>query len=264
MTARDITLAYGDRTISTHLTLDIPDGAFTAIVGANASGKSTLLRAFVRLLKPSAGAVFLDGRAMETYQPKALARQIGFLPQELTAPEGLLVRQLVARGRFPHRSAFSVTTAADARAVREAMAAAGVTELADRPVARLSGGQRQRVWIAMALAQETPYLLLDEPTTYLDLAHQYQLLSLLATLRDSGRTVIAVLHDINQACRFADHLVAMRDGRVHAEGPPADIVDTVLIEEVLGLPNLIVPDPVTGTPLVIPGLSRDPAAPSRA
>ncbi|MCM2389672.1 ABC transporter ATP-binding protein [Streptomyces albipurpureus] len=252
LTAQDISLAYGDRTVATHLTLTVPDRAFTAIVGANASGKSTLLRAFVRLLKPTAGTVSFDGRDVTAYKPKAIAREIGFLPQELTTPDNLLVRQLVTRGRFPHRSALSVGTAEDERAVREAMASAGVSELTDRPVAQLSGGQRQRVWVAMVLAQETPYLLLDEPTTFLDLAHQYQLLSLLAELRDRGRTVIAVLHDINQACRFADHLVAMKDGRVFAQGAPADIVDAPLIEEVLGLPNVVVPDPVTGTPMVVP------------
>ncbi|MFD9717896.1 ABC transporter ATP-binding protein [Streptomyces sp. NPDC059076] len=252
LTAQDLTLAYGDRTVATHLTLSVPDGAFTAIVGANASGKSTLLRAFVRLLKPTAGTVSFDGRAIAVYKPKAIAQQIGFLPQELTAPDNLLVRQLIARGRFPHRSALSLGTADDERAVREAMAAAGVTELANRQVTEVSGGQRQRVWVAMVLAQETPYLLLDEPTTFLDLAHQYQLLALLAELRDKGRTVIAVLHDINQACRFADHLVAMKEGRVFAEGPPSEIVDAPLIEEVLGLPNVVIPDPVTGTPMVVP------------
>ncbi|MGW4202386.1 ABC transporter ATP-binding protein [Streptomyces sp. NPDC004726] len=252
LAARDITLAYGERTIAASLSLGVPDGAFTAIVGANASGKSTLLRAFVRLLKPAAGSVVLDGRPVDAYRPKAIARHIGFLPQELSTPDNLLVRQLVARGRFPHRSALSVTTAADEHAIGEAMAAAGIADLAQRPVAQLSGGQRQRVWIAMVLAQETPYLLLDEPTTFLDLAHQYQLLSLLARLRDGGRTVVAVLHDINHACRFADHLVAMKDGRVYAEGPPGEIVDAPLIESVLGLSSIVVPDPVTGTPMVVP------------
>lgn len=252
LTAQDITLTYGDRTVSANLSLDIPDGAFTAIIGANASGKSTLLRAFVRLLRPSAGAILLDGRDVHAYRPKDIAQQIAFLPQDLTAPENILVRQLVDRGRFPHRSLLSVRTEADTRAVDEAMTAAGVGDLAERQVARLSGGQRQRVWIAMVLAQRTPYVLLDEPTTFLDLAHQYQLLRLLAALRDDGRTIVAVLHDINQACRFADHIVAMKDGRVRAEGPPGDIVDAALMEDVFGLPSIVVPDPVTGTPLVVP------------
>ncbi|MFI6583103.1 ABC transporter ATP-binding protein [Embleya sp. NPDC050493] len=252
LTAQDITLTYGDRTVSANLSLDIPDGAFTAIIGANASGKSTLLRAFVRLLRPSAGTVLLDGRDVHGYRPKDIAQEMAFLPQDLAAPENILVRQLVDRGRFPHRSLLSVRTAADVRAVDEAMAAAGVVDLADRQVARLSGGQRQRVWIAMVLAQQTPYVLLDEPTTFLDLAHQYQLLRLLAALRDDGRTIVAVLHDINQACRFADHIVAMKDGRVHADGSPEDIVDATLMEDVFGLPSIVVPDPVTGTPLVVP------------
>ncbi|MEU0477609.1 ABC transporter ATP-binding protein [Streptosporangium sp. NPDC006013] len=252
LTAQDITLGYGERVVSAHVNLDVPDGAFTAIVGANACGKSTLLRSFVRLLRPSAGTVGFDGRDVNGYRPKAIARQIGFLPQGLVAPENIVVRRLVARGRYPHQSMLSTWSAEDERAVQEAMAAAGVAELAERGVEELSGGQRQRVWVAMVLAQETPYLLLDEPTTFLDITHQYQLLKLFARLRDEGRTVIAVLHDINQACRFADHLVAMKAGRVVAEGAPADIVDAALIKEVFDLPSIVVPDPVTGTPMVVP------------
>ncbi|MGW4026365.1 ABC transporter ATP-binding protein [Streptomyces sp. NPDC005009] len=254
LTARDITLRYGDRVVSTRLSLDIPDGSFTAIVGPNACGKSTLLRAFVRLLRPAEGQVELDGRAVGSYPSKELARRIGFLPQDPLSPDDVKVRQLVARGRFPHRSLLSLWSDKDEKAVVEAMAAAGVGDLAARPVQELSGGQRQRVWIAMALAQETPYLLLDEPTSFLDITHQYQLLRLLARLRDEGRTVIAVLHDINQACRFADHLVAVRGGEVVAEGRPADIVDAALIKDVFDLPSVIVPDPVAGTPMVVPTL----------
>ncbi|WP_416482570.1 ABC transporter ATP-binding protein [Streptomyces sp. CL12] len=257
LTAREITLRYGDRVVATRLSLDIPDGAFTAIVGPNACGKSTLLRAFVRLLRPAEGQVALDGREVGSYPSKELARQVGFLPQDPLAPDDVKVRQLVARGRFPHQSLLSLWSERDERAVTEAMAAAGVTELAGRPVQELSGGQRQRVWIAMALAQQTPYLLLDEPTSFLDITHQYQLLRLLAQLRDQGRTVIAVLHDINQACRFADHLVAMRDGRVVAEGGPADIVDAALIKDVFDLPSVIVPDPVAATPMVVPTLQGE-------
>ncbi|WP_030913467.1 ABC transporter ATP-binding protein [Streptosporangium amethystogenes] len=252
LTAQDITLGYGERVVSEHVNLDVPDGAFTAIVGANACGKSTLLRSFVRLLRPSAGTVGFDGRDVNGYRPKAIARQIGFLPQGLVAPENIVVRRLVARGRYPHQSMLSTWSAENERAVQEAMAAAGVAELAERSVEELSGGQRQRVWVAMVLAQETPYLLLDEPTTFLDITHQYQLLKLFARLRDEGRTIIAVLHDINQACRFADHVVAMKAGRVVAEGAPADIVDAELIEEVFDLPCVVVPDPVTGTPMVVP------------
>ncbi|MBY8868779.1 MULTISPECIES: ABC transporter ATP-binding protein [Streptomyces] len=257
LSARDITLRYGDRVVATRLSLDIPDGAFTAVVGPNACGKSTLLRSLVRLLRPAEGRVELDGREVGSYPSKELARQVGFLPQDPLAPEDVKVRQLVARGRYPHQSLLKLWSERDEDAVTGAMAAAGVTELADRPVQELSGGQRQRVWIAMALAQETPYLLLDEPTSFLDITHQYQLLCLLAELRDQGRTVIAVLHDINQACRFADHLVAMRDGRVVAEGRPADIVDAALIKDVFDLPSVIVPDPVTATPMVVPTLQGE-------
>ncbi|WET82700.1 ABC transporter ATP-binding protein [Amycolatopsis sp. QT-25] len=252
LTARDLTLRYGDRVVSTRLTLDVPDRAFTAVVGPNACGKSTLLRAFVRLLRPAEGEVLLDGKDVGSFPGKGLARELGFLPQDPVAPEDVRVRQLIARGRFPHQSLFASWSEEDERAVIEAMTAAGVAGLADRPVQELSGGQRQRVWVALVLAQKTPYLLLDEPTSFLDIAHQYQLLGLLARLRDEGRTVIAVLHDINQACRYADHLVALRDGRIVAEGAPADVVDAELIKEVFDLPSVVVPDPVTGTPMVVP------------
>ena len=254
LTAREITLRYGDRVVSTRLSIDIPDGAFTAIVGPNACGKSTLLSALVRLLRPDSGQVEFDGREVGRYATKALAKQLGFLPQDPLAPDDIKVRQLVARGRFPHQSMLALWSPEDEEAVDGAMAAAGVGDLADRPVQELSGGQRQRVWMAMVLAQQTPCLLLDEPTSFLDITHQYQLLGLLARLRDQGRTVVAVLHDINQACRFADHLIAMKDGRVVAEGDPGDVVDAALIKDVFDLPSVIVPDPVTGTPMVVPTL----------
>ncbi|MES9506319.1 ABC transporter ATP-binding protein [Streptomyces sp. NPDC059118] len=257
LTAREITLRYGDRTVATRLSLDVPDGAFTAVVGPNGCGKSTLLSALVRLLRPDSGQVELDGRELGGYATKALAKKLGFLPQDPLAPDDIKVRQLVGRGRFPHQSMLALWSREDETAVDEAMAAAGVQDLADRPVQELSGGQRQRVWMAMVLAQQTPYLLLDEPTSFLDITHQYQLLGLLARLRNEGRTVVAVLHDINQACRFADHLVAMKDGRVVAEGDPGDIVDAALIKDVFDLPSVIVPDPVTGTPMVVPTLQGE-------
>lgn len=257
LTAREITLRYGDRVVSTRLSLDIPDGAFTAIVGPNACGKSTLLSALVRLLRPDSGQVELDGRDIGGYATKALARQLGFLPQDPLAPDDIKVRRLVGRGRFPHQSMLALWSAADEEAVTVAMAAAGVADLAGRPVQELSGGQRQRVWMAMVLAQQTSCLLLDEPTSFLDITHQYQLLALLARLRNEGRTVVAVLHDINQACRFADHLVAMKDGRVVAEGDPGDIVDAALIKDVFDLSSVIIPDPVTGTPMVVPTLQGE-------
>ncbi|MEU6125210.1 ABC transporter ATP-binding protein [Streptomyces sp. NPDC047123] len=257
LTARDITLRYGDRVVSTRLSLDVPDGKFTAIVGPNACGKSTMLRALVRLLRPADGHVEFDGREVAGYPAKALAKQLGFLPQDPLAPDDIKVRRLVGRGRFPHQSLLALWSPDDEAAVTGAMIAAGVEDLGDRPVQELSGGQRQRVWMAMVLAQQTPYLLLDEPTSFLDITHQYQLLGLLARLRDEGRTVIAVLHDINQACRFADHLVAMKDGRVIAEGDPGDIVDAALIKDVFDLPSVIVPDPVTDTPMVVPTLQGE-------
>ncbi|ACZ87896.1 ABC transporter ATP-binding protein [Streptosporangium roseum] len=252
--AQDLELRYADRVVSTRLNLDVPDGSFTAIVGANACGKSTLLRALVRLLKPAEGQVLLDGRDVGSYAAKALARSLGFLPQEPLAPEDIKVRQLVGRGRFPHQPLLALWSAEDESAVAEAMVTAGVENLADRAVNELSGGQRQRVWVAMVLAQRTPYLLLDEPTSFLDIAHQYRLLALLARLREQGRTVVAVLHDINQACRFADHLIAMKDGRIVAEGAAAEIVDAALVKEVFDLPAVVAPDPVTGTPMIVPTL----------
>ncbi|ARX80912.1 iron-dicitrate transporter ATP-binding subunit [Streptomyces alboflavus] len=194
----------------------------------------------------------LDGRDIGAYATKALAKQLGFLPQDPLAPDDIKVRQLVGRGRFPHQSLLALWSQQDEDAVVDAMAAAGVDDLADRPVRELSGGQRQRVWMAMVLAQETPCLLLDEPTSFLDITHQYQLLGLLAGLRDEGRTIVAVLHDINQACRFADHLIAMKSGRVVAEGEPGTVVDAALIKDVFDLPSVVIPDPVTDTPMVVP------------
>ncbi len=246
-------LGYRNRVISDELTVDIPDGTFTAIIGPNACGKSTLLRALSRLLAPESGAVLLDGKAIGSYPAKEVARRIGLLPQSSTAPEGIRVADLVARGRYPHQSLVRQWSRRDEEAVAAAMDATGVTDLSGRLVDELSGGQRQRVWIAMVLAQETPIVLLDEPTTFLDIAHQIQLLDLCRELnRDTGRTVVAVLHDLNHAFRYADHLIAMRDGAVVAAGPPREIVTAELVQQVFDLGCRIIDDPETGTPLVVP------------
>ncbi|MFE6864897.1 ABC transporter ATP-binding protein [Nocardia sp. NPDC057668] len=248
-----VRLGYRGRTISDQLSVDIPDGAFTVIIGPNACGKSTLLRALARLLAPESGAVLLDGRAITSYPAKEVARRIGLLPQTSIAPEGIRVADLVARGRYPHQSLLRQWSRADEEAVAAAMAATGVSELSARAVDELSGGQRQRVWIAMVLAQDTPVVLLDEPTTYLDIAHQIQLLDLCRKLnRESGRTVVAVLHDLNHAFRYADHLIAMKDGAVVAAGSPRRIVTAGLVREVFALGCRIIDDPETGAPLVIP------------
>jgi ABC-type cobalamin/Fe3+-siderophores transport system ATPase subunit len=250
--ANTVTLRYEARTISTGLSLAIADGSFTVIVGPNACGKSTLLRALSRLLPPSSGQVILDGLLIGERPAKEVARRLGLLPQSAIAPDGISVADLVSRGRYPHQSFLRQWSKADEIAVAAAMQATQIAGLAARPVDELSGGQRQRVWIAMVLAQETPILLLDEPTTFLDIAHQIELLDLLAELNRQGRTIVAVLHDLNQACRYASHLVAMKDGAILAEGNPARIVTAELVEEVFGLPCVVIPDPVAGTPLIVP------------
>jgi iron complex transport system ATP-binding protein len=251
--AAGLRLAYDDRVVVEDLDLVVPAGRVTAIVGANACGKSTLLRALARLLRPEGGSVLLDGQELAKLPTKEVARRLGMLPQGPTAPDGITVEDLVARGRFPHQRLFRRWSAEDERLVDEALAATGVEALRDRPIDELSGGQRQRAWIAMALAQDTELLLLDEPTTYLDLAHQLEVLDLLADLNETrGRTVVMVVHDLSQACRYADHLVALRDGRVHAAGPPAEVVDAELVHTVFGVRCQVAPCPVSGTPLCLP------------
>ena len=251
--ARGVRVAYGDAVVLDGLDLAVPCGEVTAIVGANGCGKSTLLRALARLLAPRAGHVTLDGRAIGTLPSREVARRLGVLPQSPVVPEGLTVEDLVARGRYPHQGLFRQWSRQDERAVEAALAATATAGFRDRPVDELSGGQRQRAWIAMTLAQETELMLLDEPTTYLDLAHQIEVLDLLDGLvAEQGRTVVMVLHDLNQACRYADRLVALRDGRVHTAGAPVDVVDADFVHDVFGLDAHVIEDPVTGTPLCLP------------
>ncbi|MDO0930920.1 ABC transporter ATP-binding protein [Streptomyces sp. DG2A-72] len=251
--ASGLRLAYDNRLVVDGLDLAVPPGRITAVVGANACGKSTLLRALARLLAPREGAVHLDGRAMHSIPTRELAQRLGILPQSPVAPEGLTVIDLVNRGRSPHQTWWRQWSKADEQAVRQALTATGMTDLADRPVDELSGGQRQRAWIAMAVAQGTPVLLLDEPTTYLDLAHQIDVLDLITDLnRRENRTVVMVLHDLNQACRYADHVVAMKNGRIAAEGTPAEVITAKTVADVFDLDCRITLDPVSGTPMVIP------------
>ncbi|HSA52851.1 MAG TPA: ABC transporter ATP-binding protein [Yinghuangia sp.] len=260
MSAAGVTLAYGDRIVAEGLDLEIPAGKVTALVGPNACGKSTALRALARLLKPRTGAVLLDGRDAGDFSPREFAQRLALLPQTPVAPDGITVRDLVARGRTPYQRWWRQWSSADEKFVDQALEATGVDALAERRIDELSGGQRQRVWIAMALAQDTPVLLLDEPTTYLDLAFQVDVLELVADLgRVGGRTVVMVIHELNHACRYADHLIAMRSGRVMASGAPTDVVTPELVESVFGLRSVVVECPVAGTPLVVPVGGRRPA-----
>ncbi|GAB6898298.1 ABC transporter ATP-binding protein [Kineosporia succinea] len=251
--ARDLSLGYDGHRVVEGLNLDIPPGRLTMIVGPNACGKSTTLRSMARLLVPTSGAVLLDGKDIQKSATKDVAAVLGILPQTPVAPDGIIVSDLVSRGRYPHQGWLRRWTAQDDEAVAEAMRATSVLELASRPVDALSGGQRQRVWIAMALAQRTDLLLLDEPTTYLDVAHQLEVLDLLVDLNTTrGTTVVVVLHDLNLACRYADHLVAMRLGKVMAQGDPREVVTADLIEEIFGMRCSVVPDPISGTPMIVP------------
>ncbi|WP_173877768.1 ABC transporter ATP-binding protein [Streptomyces sp. 3214.6] len=257
LSAENVTLAYDQRVIAERLSVEIPDNSFTVIVGPNACGKSTLLRALSRMLKPSTGRVLLDGQTIQSMPAKKVARTLGLLPQSSIAPDGITVADLVGRGRYPHQGILRQWSAEDERVVQESMAQTGVTELAGRYVDELSGGQRQRVWIAMALAQQTPLLLLDEPTTYLDIQHQIDVLDLCAELHEEqGRTLVAVLHDLNHAARYATHLIALRGGEVIAQGAPEDVVTARLVQEVFGLRCQVIEDPETGTPLVVPAARK--------
>lgn len=255
---QNLSLTYDSKAIIVYeLNLKIQLGTVTALVGANGCGKSTLLRGISRLLKPMDGNVILNGQNIHRMKAKSLAKQLGILPQSPTAPEGLTVHELVAQGRYPHQSWLQQWSQEDEHVVEEALTITNLTAFADRPVDTLSGGQRQRAWIAMALAQQTDILLLDEPTTYLDMAYQIDVLDLLADLNEKGRTVILVLHDLNQAARYADSIVALRGGQIAIQGTPQDVMTPDNIQEVFGLKTMVVNDPVTNTPMCVPIGRRD-------
>jgi iron complex transport system ATP-binding protein len=252
LAARGVTVGYGARTVIDDLDVAIPPGVITTIIGPNGCGKSTLLRTLCRLLKPSKGTVVLDGDDIARLRTRDVARKLGLLPQAPVAPEGLTVADLVARGRHPHQSWLRQWSSDDADVVERALAMTGVSDLADRPVDALSGGQRQRVWISMTLAQGTDLLLLDEPTTYLDLAHAMDVLDLVDDLHESGCTVVMVLHDLNLAARYSDNLIVMRDGSILAQGHPRDVLTAELLHEAFGLHARIIDDPVGDRPLIVP------------
>jgi iron complex transport system ATP-binding protein len=252
LAARGLSLGYGANDIVQGLDVEIPAGRITTIVGPNACGKSTLLRGLARLLPPRTGNVTLDGTPLESMRTIDIARVLGLLPQTPVAPDGITVGDLVGRGRYPHQGWFRRWNAGDDRAVADALERTGTADLIDRKLSELSGGQRQRVWVAMALAQETELLLLDEPTTFLDINHQVELLDLLTDLNhNAGTTIVLVLHDLNLAFRYADHVVVMKAGRIAAEGVPVDVIDAALVTDVFGLACDVVPDPVSGTPMVV-------------
>lgn len=255
LTATDLRVGYDRRSVIDGLSVEIPDNSFTVIVGANACGKSTLLRALSRTLQVAGGAITLDGHDIAKLPTKEVARRLGLLPQTTVTPEGITVHDLVSRGRFPHQRFLRQWTADDQRAVDDALAATQITDLALRPLDELSGGQRQRAWLAMVLAQQTRLLMLDEPTTFLDIAHQLEVLDLCCDLQEQGYTLVAVLHDLNQAARYASHLICMADGAIVASGTPHDVVTAERIQQVFGIACQVVDDPQTGTPMVIP-LSR--------
>jgi iron complex transport system ATP-binding protein len=252
LAARGVTVGYGGRVVIDDLDVSIPPGVITTIIGPNGCGKSTLLRTLTRLLKPARGTVVLDGEDIGGLRTRDVAKKLGLLPQAPVAPEGLTVGDLVARGRHPHQSWLRQWSSDDVGVVERALAMTGVADLADRPVDSLSGGQRQRVWISMTLAQGTDLLLLDEPTTYLDLAHAIDVLDLVDDLHESGCTVVMVLHDLNLATRYSDNLIVMRAGSVLAQGHPRDVITADLLYEAFGLRAKVVDDPVGDRPLIVP------------
>lgn len=250
---KGVNIDYGQRRIVANLDLAIPEGRFTALIGPNGSGKSTILRTFAALMKPSGGSILLDGKDVSSLSTRHVARKVGVLLQGAVAPEGLTVADLVRQGRYPHQQLFSRWAADDQEACDEALMLTGTTDLSDRALDSLSGGQRQRVWIAMTLAQQGEALLLDEPTTYLDLEHQIELMKLITMLVEKrGKTVVAVLHDINQAARFAEHIVMLKGGRIKAAGKPETVISSETIFDVFNVKTMVIRDPVAGTPLCIP------------
>lgn len=262
LVGKGLHLTYDSVVVADDLDVEIPRGALTMIIGPNGCGKSTLLKALARMLRPVRGSVLLDGADIHSEPTKAVARRLGLLPQGPVAPEGITVADLVSRGRYPYQRLLRQWSRDDEVIVNESMAATGVLAFAQRAVDELSGGERQRVWLAMVLAQQTGTLLLDEPTTYLDLAHQLDVLELCASIRESrAMTVVVVIHELNLAIRYADHLIVMKDGRIQAVGSPADIVTEELIEHTFALPCRVVDDPESGKPLVIPRLRTRVAAP---
>lgn len=253
LTTRNLTLGYENSTIVQDLTLAIPPGQITVFIGANGCGKSTLLRGLARLLKPTQGAVYLDGKSISQRSTKSVAQQLGLLPQSPVAPEGLTVKELVAQGRYPYQNWLQQWSTQDEQSVQQALEITDLVELGDRPLDTLSGGQRQRAWIAMTLAQNTQILLLDEPTTFLDLAHQIEVLDLLHYLnQQQERTIVMVLHDLNQACRYADYLVAIKEGQIFAAGDPKTVITEDTVQAVFNLECQIYSDPIAGTPMCVP------------
>ncbi len=250
--AENLSLSYDTIPIVHSLDLETPSGEITALIGPNGCGKSTLLRGLARLLKPKAGSVLLDGHAIHAIPTKQLAKELGILPQAPVAPEGITVRELVAQGRYPHQDWFQQWSHADEDALQKALTLTTLTALADRAVDTLSGGQRQRAWIAMVLAQETEILLLDEPTTYLDLAHQLEVLELLVKLNEEGKTIIMVLHDLNHAAHYADHLIVLAGGQMIAQGSSHEVITEQIVRDVFGVESQVMPHPVTGKPLCLP------------
>ncbi|TDQ34634.1 ABC transporter ATP-binding protein [Aureibacillus halotolerans] len=251
--AENIVAGYDHKTVIHDVSLEIPSHKISVMIGANACGKSTLLKTMAKLIKPTSGDITLDGQPIRSLPPKQLARVLGLLPQSPIVPEGISVADLVGRGRFPHQSMFGTWTKKDTEAVAEALDMMNIAELANLHIDELSGGQRQRVWIAMALAQQTDILFLDEPTTFLDITYQIDILDLLTDLnRKHGTTIVMVLHDINLSARYADYIFALHQGRLMAEGKPSQIITSTLINNIFGLDCTVIEDPVSGTPFVVP------------